>query len=111
MPVEIKGDGLDLKLYSFALSGDGHLVALWRNEIAVEEVLPGIPQTVTLPGLADHHALGLDVLFGFQQTLVAEVEDSDLVIRDLIVRDYPLLLHLRPLRRLFLPMVVKEEGA
>ncbi len=109
VPVEIEGGGVALKQYSFALPDGGYLLALWRDEPAVEEMVAGTPLTLTLPGLADYHVMGVDVLFSFQQTLLAEMEEEALVIRDLLVRDYPLLLHITPRRSIFLPLVLRNS--
>lgn len=69
------------------------LVALWRDGIAVDDD-PGIPATVTLPGFAGYTVTGIDVLYGLEQSLVRETEGGDLVIRDLLVKDYPVILRI-----------------
>jgi hypothetical protein len=109
LPVKIEVGGLDLKLYSFSLPNDSRLIALWRDEMAIEEILPGTPLTMTLPGLAGHHVVGVDTLFSFQQTLATETEGNDLIIHNLLVRDYPLLLRITPHRNVFLPVVQRNK--
>jgi hypothetical protein len=37
-------------------------------------------------------AVGIDVLYGFEQELITDMENGNLVIRDLLVRDYPFLI-------------------
>lgn len=37
---------------------------------------------------------GIDVLYGFQQPLYASEEQGDLVVRNLLVKDYPIMLRL-----------------
>jgi hypothetical protein len=66
-----------------------------------------IQSTVTLPGLMDHTVIGIDVLHGFQQPVIASEEGGDLVIRDLLVKDYPIILRISPIKRVFLPVVLK----
>jgi hypothetical protein len=38
--------------------------------------------------------IGVDVLHGFEQELVSEMENGNMVIRNLLVKDYPIILHL-----------------
>ena len=38
--------------------------------------------------------IGIDVLNGFEQELIAETENGNLVVRDLLVKDYPIILRL-----------------
>jgi len=37
---------------------------------------------------------GIDVLHGFEQDLVLEADDDDTIVRDLLVKDYPILIRL-----------------
>jgi hypothetical protein len=37
---------------------------------------------------------GIDVLYGFEQELITSMEDGNIVIRDLLVKDYPIILRL-----------------
>jgi hypothetical protein len=106
LPVQIQTTVTNTVSYTFSSPGDKHLVALWTDGIAVEYD-PGITTTVTIPGLADHTVTGIDVLYGFEQELIASEEDGKLVIRDLLVKDYPIILRVSPIRRVFLPVVLK----
>ena len=38
--------------------------------------------------------IGIDVLYGFEQELIAETENGNLVIGNLLVKDYPIILRL-----------------
>ena len=38
--------------------------------------------------------MGIDTPNGFQQELIPEVENGNLVIHNLIVKDYPIIVHL-----------------
>ena len=55
---------------------------------------PGIEATLTIPDLSAKKVVGIDVLNGFEQELVTSTEDGNLVIRNLLVRDYPIILRL-----------------
>jgi hypothetical protein len=94
--------------YTFSLPGDHLLVGLWTDGIALEYD-PGSTTTVTLPGLTDHSVKGIDVLHGFEQPLITREERGDLVIRDLLVKDYPIVLQVSPIRRVFLPLVLRAH--
>ena len=82
------------------------MAALWTDGVALD-FDPGITATVTLPGLAGHHVTAIDPLYSYQQPVIAEEEGGDLVIRDLLVKDYPILLRLSSTKRIFLPSVLK----
>jgi len=80
------------------------LIALWNDGVAVDAD-PGTPATLTIPGYAGYAATGIDVLHGFQQQLLTSEEDGDLIIRDLLVKDYPIILRLYEPKYLFLPSI------
>jgi hypothetical protein len=79
--------------YTFALPDGTHLVALWRDGIAVDND-PGVPATLSFPGFSTQEVVGIDVLHGFEQEMITEIEGGNLVIRDLLVKDYPIFLRL-----------------
>ncbi|UCC76632.1 MAG: hypothetical protein JSW37_14185, partial [Anaerolineales bacterium] len=111
VPVQIQTSATNIVSYTFSSPNDAYLVALWTDGIAAEYD-PGIPATVTvpLPGFDDHKVTGIDVLHGFEQPLMASEEDGNLVIRDLLVKDYPILLRVSQIRRVFLPAVLRGAG-
>ena len=69
------------------------LVALWRNDELVEDD-PGVSSTLTFPGTSAQKVIGIDVLHGFEQELIIEILDGNLVIRNLLIKDYPIILRL-----------------
>jgi len=68
---------------------------LWTNGELVEDD-PGVNATLTFPNLSAQKVIGIDVLNGFEQELIIEMVNGDLVIRDLLVKDYPIILRLVP---------------
>jgi hypothetical protein len=92
LPVQIQTTLTNTVSYTFAL-GDDRFVGLWSDGIATEYD-PGVPSTLTIPGLGNYDATGLDVLYGYRQPIISENVDGNLVIRDLLVMDYPILLRL-----------------
>ena len=95
LSVEIESDAENIMSYAFSLSNGDKLIALWTNGVAVDDD-PGIEATLTLPGLSTHKVVGIDVLNGFEQQLITSIEDGNLVIQNLLIRDYPILLQLSP---------------
>jgi hypothetical protein len=104
LPVEVGRDE-DIKQYTFSLPDGSYLIALWRDDFAAEDD-PGTPTTVTISGITEHTVTGIDVLSSYQQQLITSEENGDLVIRNLLVKDYPVILHITP-PRLFLPLILK----
>ncbi len=82
-----------LRSYIFELPDGDYLVALWANDNAVE-FDPGINATLTIPGIAASKVVGTDVLYGFEQELIFEIIDGDLVIENLLLKDYPTMIKL-----------------
>ena len=89
--MEIQTTVSELRSCSFSLDNGDKLFAIWNDNIAVDYD-PGIATTVTLPNFSNQMMVGIDVLNGYQQELVTEVKDSNLVIRNLLVKDYPIIL-------------------
>jgi hypothetical protein len=95
-PVDIDTEAENPVSYTFSLTNGDFLIAYWTNGTAVDDD-PGIPATINAPGMAGFQVTGIDVLAGFEQQLVAEDEAGDLVIRDLLIKDYPIFLRLSDL--------------
>jgi len=79
----------NIRYYAFNLPDGDKLVALWTNDEAVEED-PGLSTTLTFPQTSAEKATGIDVFSGLEQDLITENENGNLVIRDLLVKDYPI---------------------
>jgi parallel beta-helix repeat protein len=93
LPVEIETQANNLMSFSFLLPNSDYLVAMWTDGVAVEDD-PGITATLSLPGLSPRGVVGIDVLYGFEQQVITDTEDGTLVIRDLLVKDYPIILRI-----------------
>lgn len=78
---------------AFRYPNGGRMLAVWTDGIAQDED-PGVPATITFEGLAAGSAAGIDVLHGFEQELVFEIDGDDTIVRDLLVKDYPILIQL-----------------
>jgi hypothetical protein len=91
LPVRIESSSSNIKYYGFTLSNGDKLLAVWTDGAAVEYD-PGVSAALTFPGFSAQSVTGIDVLNGFEQELIAETENGDLVIRNLLVKDYPIIL-------------------
>jgi hypothetical protein len=93
LTVSLEGEADNVRYYAFSLPDGDRLVALWTNGEAVEDD-PGVETTLTIVGTTAQRVIGIDVYNSLEQELAAEPENGSLVIRDLLVRDYPIILRL-----------------
>jgi hypothetical protein len=93
LPVEIESEATNIRSYTFSLSNGDKLIALWTDGIAVDED-PGVSANLTVQGITSENVTGIDVLNGYQQPITANSENGDLIIQNLIVRDYPVILRI-----------------
>jgi len=93
LPVTIQSEATNIRSYGFSLPNGNNLLALWNDGAAVDYD-PGIPSTLIIPGFGNQKAIGIDVLNSFEQELITERENANLVIRNLLVKDYPIIIRL-----------------
>jgi hypothetical protein len=94
MPVDIHIDYDGPVAYcAFRYPNGDRMLAVWTDGIAVDEDT-GIPATIAFPGLSAGSVTGIDVLHGFEQELVFEIDGQGTIVRDLLVKDYPILIRL-----------------
>jgi hypothetical protein len=91
LPIDIESEATNIGRHGFSLSNGDRLVALWTDGVAVDND-PGIEATVAFPGSSAQGVVAIDVLYGFEQQMVTGIEDGSLVIRNLFVKDYPIIL-------------------
>src|SRR4030042_7122163 len=80
----------NVRHYAFVLPNGDRLVALWTNDEAVEDD-PGVSATLTIPGSSAQKVIGVDVLSGFEQELIAGEENGNLVIRNPLWKDHAII--------------------
>lgn len=90
--VDINYDG-PVAYCAFRYPNGDRLLAVWTDGVAQDDD-PGVPATITFPGLTAGTVTGIDVLHGFEQELVFETDGNSTIIRDLLVKDYPILIRL-----------------
>jgi hypothetical protein len=91
--VEIKSDATHITSYGFSLPNGDRLFAMWNDNVAVGYD-PGVPSTLTFPDTSAQKVIGIDVIHGFEQELIIENENGNLVIRNFLIKDYPIILRL-----------------
>ena len=94
LPLEIQSEATNIASYTFSLSNGDYLVAFWTDVVAIEND-PGTNATLTLPNFSIGEVVGIDVLYGFEQQIIADTEDGNLVVHDLLVKDYPIILRFK----------------
>ena len=96
MPVEIACDEVDgpVEYAAFRYPSGDRILAIWRNVVAQDDDSSTVFSTITIPGLTASTVTGIDVLHGFEQELIFEIESDDTIVRDLLVKDYPTLIRL-----------------
>ena len=94
MPVEIDIEYDGPGAYcAFRYPNGDRILAVWTDGVAQDED-PGVPATIIFPGLIAGTVTGIDVLHGFEQELAFETEGDGTIVRDLLVKDYPILIRL-----------------
>jgi hypothetical protein len=109
LPVQIQTTLTNTVSYTFALHNDGSLVALWNDAVAADYD-PGITARLTLSGFVDCQVTGIDALYGYLQQMMTEFKNGNLVIRDLLVENYPTILRLSSTKYVFVPVVLKGHA-
>ena len=91
--VEIESAATNIMSFGFSLSNGDRLFALWTNGVAVDDD-HGVIATLTFHGTSAQKVIGIDVLHSFEQELIPEMENGSLVIRNFLIKDYPIILRL-----------------
>jgi hypothetical protein len=86
--VEIECESTNVMSFGFNLLNGDRLFALWTNGVAVDDD-PGVSANLTFPDLSAQNVVAIDVLHGFEQELITDPGNGNLVIRNLLVKDYP----------------------
>ncbi len=94
IPITIDSQAANIRGYTFVYPNGDRLIALWTDGVAVKWD-PGVSATVTAQGIHAKKVTALDALNDYEQELVFREENGNLVIPDLMVKDYPIILHLK----------------
>ena len=93
IPIEIQSQADNIKNYSFSLPNGDKLIILYSDGIAVDNDL-GVSSKIIITNYTSWDATGIDVLNGFEQGLISSTENGNLLIEDILIKDYPIIIHL-----------------
>ena len=95
IPIDIATEATGIRHYAFSLPDGSRLIALW-TDIKPTDIHLGVKATLTIPDTLMKNVTGIDILNSLKQPLLSNVEGNNLVIRDLLIKDYPIFLRLLP---------------
>ena len=93
LPLEIESDAANIAHYGFSLPNGDRLLALWTNGVAVDED-PGVQADLRLRGFSAASVVGVDIRNGMEHEIHTSAQNGNLMIRNFLVKDYPILLRL-----------------
>ncbi|MFC1656586.1 hypothetical protein ACFL14_01290 [Patescibacteria group bacterium] len=94
LEIEIETEAEKIRSYSFSLTNRDKLIAIWTDGVAVDDD-SGVSADLTFDGLSGKEVVAVDVLNGYQQSITTSNKNGNLVIENLIIRDYPLILKIK----------------
>ncbi len=93
LAVEIEAE--NIRNCCFSSPDSSRLLALWVDGVATDDN-PSIEATLTFPNFSTQKVTAIDVLNGIEQELMTSTDKGNLVIKNLFVKDYPIILKLSP---------------
>ena len=93
IPAVVDIQGVPVAQYGFRFPNGDLLLAVWSDGIPTDDD-QGRLCTVRLPALSTEKIVGVDVLNGFEQELVFQVSGGGIEVRDLSLKDYPILIRI-----------------
>lgn len=93
MPLQVRCASQKLQMYSFKMQNGDLLLALWRDEAAVDTCIP-VPADITVSGVRCEGAQLIDVVQGTQEPFPCLGEGNSTLLEAVPVYDYPMLIRL-----------------
>lgn len=93
--VEIQSQAEKTRNYSFLLPNGDTLIAVWVDGVAEDEDM-GEAGTIKIFGYSNHTVTAIDILNNTEQEIIYSVEGNDMVIYNFLIKDYPIILRLKP---------------
>jgi hypothetical protein len=95
MEVEIQSSAERIKHYGFSLPSGDSLLAVWTDGVA-EEFDQGEKSDIKITDFQNYTVAAIDILNSMEQKINSTTEQNTLVIKNLLIRDYPIILRLSP---------------
>jgi hypothetical protein len=95
MELELSEEEQKIDYWCFKYENGDRMAALWIPDVC-EDNYPGVSTDLRLKGIVAARAEGIDTLNGFRQALIFSPQAGDTVIKNLVIRDYPLLVRIIP---------------
>jgi hypothetical protein len=92
--VEIESEAQLYQKFVFSIPNGDYLVFLWTDGVANDDD-PGVSSTVIIPGFGGWDAIGVDPFYGYEQKLISENNSDNLIINNFLIKDYPMVIHLK----------------
>ena len=110
--VGIQSEATNIRSYCFFLPDKHHLIVLWVDGAAVDNdsrvkaalTLDSL-SSQGLPSFPPERVTGINILDDFEQEMMTSYENGNLIIHDLLARDYPIVHYLDFSAYGFLPIV------
>lgn len=93
LPVEVQSQAENIRNYNFSLPDGNRLIIVWSDNVAADEY-PGTASIITIQGFSKWNVIGIDPLHGFEQELITSDENGNLIISDVLIKDYPIVIKL-----------------
>ena len=93
LSIEVQSEETNIINYSFSLPNGDILTAVWTDGMAVNEDA-GVKAELTIRNFTGQGVTGIDVLEGYKQDIITSDSDENLIIQNLVVRDYPLIIYI-----------------
>ena len=93
LEVEIDSSAADILAYTFSSPDGDSMIGLWKHN-TTSDFDPGTQATITFPDFSANRVVVIDLIQNLEQELITRVENGNLVIENVLVKDYPLLIKL-----------------
>ncbi len=91
--VEVETNIDHLISYTFSTLDGDKIIGIWKHT-KISEFDPGVETAITIPGVSASRVVAIDLLYNMEQELIFEIVNGNLVIENLLVKDYPILIQL-----------------
>ena len=92
LTVEIENEAPHTATYAFMLPDGDILLAVWFDGNVESDDYPGDPTNLVIKKISAQSVVGIDVLHSYVQELITDIFAGNLVIYNLLIKDYPIII-------------------